>query len=270
MTISHVSTIEDFVTSHESFLAMSTILIKAQRAVNSNIILHLPNASKGDGNLASIFAAMNHFLAQSNNLLIILPKKYRSYRGPFFPDIFRVTTSRFLSKDFWHGGTEVCSFEPCKYFEFATYLENKAFQYSQLAPSMVDQLKFFLFHLFENASHHGDSTNPIFICSSCRNGLLKFTLADCGQGFFKRIKQLDSEIINEEEAIISALRGNCYSESHKSGCLKSLKSYCVGNNGFLIVISGSTSVTVEKENEFKMRTLPGPFRGAIISLSIKI
>lgn len=99
-TISHSSKLEDLTTSYESLMAISTLMLKAHKAINSYIILHLPNANKGDGNLASIFAAINYLLTKSNNLLIILPKRYSSYRGPYFADIFRVTTSRFLLLSF--------------------------------------------------------------------------------------------------------------------------------------------------------------------------
>ncbi len=48
MNIYHVSTLEDFKTSHESFIAISSLWIKAHKAINSNVILHLTNANKGD------------------------------------------------------------------------------------------------------------------------------------------------------------------------------------------------------------------------------
>lgn len=270
-TISHSSKLEDLTTSYESLMAISTLMLKAHKAINSYIILHLPNANKGDGNLASIFAAINYLLTKSNNLLIILPKRYSSYRGPYFADIFRVTTSRFLLLSFWDGGSKVYSFEPYKYLEFATYLEIKAFNdYSHIRRSVVDKLKFFLFHLFENASHHGYSSDPIFICSSCRNSILKFTITNCGQGFFKNISQFNSKIINEEEAIILALEGNFSSGTHASGCLNSLMIFCIENGGSLIIVSGSALVKAENVNRFSVHSLPGPFRGAIISLSIKV
>ncbi len=214
---------------------------------------------------------MSYLLVKSNNLLIILPKRFRSYRGPFFSDIFRVTTSRFLRDEFWEGGTELASFEPNKYFEFASYLEKRAFnKYLRISSLVVDQLKSFLAQLFVNACYHGASHSNIFICSSYRDNELKFTIVDCGQGFLRRVKQVNHEIVNEEEAIIWSMRGNSVRGANGSGCLRLLTPYCLENDGSLIVISGSTSVTVEKMNEYKVSNLPGPFRGAIISLSIKV
>lgn len=262
-------------TSHQSFEEISRIIQSSNMYHNSKMVFDMRQASRADGNLASVYAAMSYYLKKSNNSLFLGPKDYQSIKVALNKDLlgYYCTWEEFLENVFWSGGTKVHAFDPGDYTTFKSYLLNGAFRsdWKGLLPVALKlEVKRFLRSLYHNASIHGKRNEPIFISSSFRDQMLRFTIVDCGEGFLKRVKKADDSVITERQAIRWAFRGNSVDADRRKGTLKQLGEFCIANGGELIVVSGCASVTFGKNGHHESHPLPAPFRGTIINLSVKI
>lgn len=262
-------------TSHQSFEEISRIIQSSNMYHNSKMIFDMRQASRADGNLASVYAAMSHYLKKSNNSLFLGPKDYQKIKVAFNKDLlgYYSTWEEFLENVFWSGGTKVQAFDPGDYIGFKTYLLNGAFRSDwkgKLPVNLKLEIKKFLRSLYHNASIHSRRDEPIFISSSFRDQMLRFTIVDCGEGFLKRVKRVDSTVITERQAIRWAFRGNSVDSVRRKETLKQLGEFCLANGGELIVVSGCASVTFGKNGHHESHPLPAPFRGSIINLSVRV
>lgn len=262
-------------TSHKSFAEISRIIQSSNMYNNSKLVFDMRQASRADGNLASVYAAMSYYLKKSNNSLFLGPKDYQSIKVAFNKDLlgYYCTWEEFLENVFWSGGTKVQAFDPANYMAFKNYLLNDAFRrdWKGLLPVKLKlQVKRFLRGLYHNASVHGNRQEPIFISSSFRDQMLRFTIVDCGEGFLKVVKNADNDVITERQAIRWAFRGRSVHTGRRKALLKRLGEFCVTNGGELIVVSGCASVAFGKDGFHQSYPLPAPFRGSIINLSIKV
>jgi hypothetical protein len=177
-----------------------------------------------------------------------------------------------MEETFCSGATGVFAFDRNDCFAFNDYLFHDAFRkdWKRILPNhYMTQAKAFLKALFKNASEHGKSHDPIFVCSAYADDMLRFTIIDCGEGFQKPFSQVITEIDNEGQAISMAMSG--YSVKQKStSTLNKLGQYCQENNGELLIVSGSASVSYDKDGFHKVVWLPGAFRGSIINFSVKV
>lgn len=263
-------------TRHESFCSISKIIQSANRLNNAKITFNLKDTYRADGNLASVYAALSYNLSKSKNTLTIIPRKAISTKLSISKDLlgYRCSWEEYLDLAFWSGGTKVHAFDPYEFDRFKDYLIHDAFGQAWkdiLSDYTRSSVEAFLMELFQNASEHSNSHSPIFISSSYRSQMLRFTIVDCGEGFLRQIRKVDSEVLTEKQAIMWALRGKSVKgEGEGNEVLQELGKFCSDNGGELLIVSGCASVSYNKNKCFEFSSLPAPFRGAIINLSIRV
>lgn len=274
MRISYKAQNQYLGTRHESFSSLSRIIQAANKHYGSTMVFDLKNTYRADGNLASVYAALSYMLSKSNNSLTIIPKKAISKKILLSRDLlgYRSSWEELLELTFWSGGTKVHAFDPHDYDKFSDYLFYDAFapEWKGVLPVHIKRsVKSFLKELFQNASEHSKSASPIFISSSYRGKMLRFTIVDCGEGFLRQIMKVDDEVITEEQAIKWAMLGKSVKGPSGSSILELLGDYCIENEGELLIVSGCASVAYNNGGIFHF-PLPAPFRGTIINLSVKV
>jgi hypothetical protein len=228
-----------------------------------------------DGNLACLYSALNYNLGKSGNFLSIWARNGCSVKVVHEKDLFGYCGrwDANLERAFQSGATRVFSFDRHDYEGFSDYLLFNAFRsdWKGILPYHYKlDVKDYLKKLFQNASEHCNDECPIFISSSYKDGMLRFTMVDCGQGFLNRIKILNEDVVSESQAISWALNGNSVKGDDRSCTLRSLGQYCSENGGELLIVSGGASVLYCRHGFHQHSLLPGPFGGAIINFSVKI
>lgn len=261
--------------THESFDSISKIYQAANSKSNTRLTFNLERASHGDANLAAVCASVSFILGKSENALDLGPKKHGYNKVSISRDMFgfRISSYAFLRLTFWSGGTEVRIFEPGNFLEFNDYLVRDAIRKNwkrQIPYHYMLDAKDFLRKLYENCTEHMGCNDPIFFASSFKDGILSFTVADCGQGFLRQINKVDDEVITEKQAIKWALDGKSIKRSDRDGILKQLGDYCWFNEGSLLVVSGNSSVEYKEDGNHDCRKLSAPMKGSIINFSIKV
>jgi len=275
MRIVHKSDQIKLSTNRESFSCISKIIRLANKEFGSKMVFDLKKTKKADGNLKSVYAALDYNLRKSRNTLRILPKKSKALNVELKKDMFGYYTQweHEIEATFCSGGTKVYAFDPFDYWKFNEYLLFEAFRadWKRIIPCYYKtEIKDFLRNLFRNASEHSNSHSPIFIASAYDGEMLRFTIIDCGQGFLKSIDSTGQCAVNESEAIGLALLGYTSKDTDGSNTLRLLGQYCSENNGDLLVVSGGSSVSFDKNGFHNSAWLPGAFRGSIINFSVKI
>lgn len=275
LRIIHKAETPSLSTDHKCFSCISKIIRLANRHTGARFVLDMKKTFKADGNLASMYSALNFNLNKSENILSIFPRKACSLKVKTHQDMFGYfsTWEEELENTFQSGGTKVFAFDPFEYEKFNDYLFYDAFRQDwkrKLPYHYKTDIKDFLRKLFRNASEHSNTKSPIFISSAYDGEMLKFTMTDCGEGFFNVFRKVDDEVLNESEAVCLALNGLGVKNGATSGSLKLLGDYCIENNGELFVVSGGASVLYKKDGFHQSGWLPGAFRGSIINLSVRI
>lgn len=70
----------------------------------------------------------------------------------------------------------------------------------------------------------------MFVSASFKQGVLKFTVTDCGQGFLRKINAVDDEVVTDKQAIRWAMNGQSVKgHRHDKGTLRELGNYGKGN-----------------------------------------
>lgn len=273
MRIYYNSKLKQLETNHEGFAEITQIMNTVRQYSCTKVVFDLANTQTLDGSMASVYAAMSYYLSKSNNSLSIQTKN--DNRLPLFYkyDLLgsQVNWGIFLKFRFWNGGTAVRGFTREEYFRFNHYLITEAFdnQWWDISVEMKQNIKRHLRRLFKNASEHCEENAPIFISSSFKDRMLKFTLVDCGPGFYKNIAAKDGQVVNEQQAIMWALEGRS-SKNRPGGKLRSLRKFCNYNLGNLLIASGYATVGISEEGEMSFGELVAPFRGSIISFAVYV
>jgi len=275
LRIIHKAEDQKISTTHKSFSSISRIIRLANMHSDAKMVFDMRKTLKADGNLVSLYAGLNFNLNKSRNYLTIWPRKACSVRVKHELDLFGYYSSweRHIDKTFESGGTKAFAFNRHDEDSFRDYLLFEAFRqdWKGLLPCHYKyDVKIFLKELFKNACEHSNSDSPIFVSSSYDGEFLKFTLVDCGEGFLSRVHPYETENICESDAISWAMSGKSIRGIEGSQTLKSLGKYCSDNEGELLIISGGSTVLFCKDGFHKNGLLPGPFRGSIINLSVKI
>lgn len=261
-------------TTHKAFDSLARIYSEANSRTNTKMTFNLEKASHGDGNIAAVCASIGFVLNKSQNTLDIGPRKHGYNKVRLFKDMFGYRCSHTFQRFTFHSnGTEVRVLEPNKEIEFRHYLVNQAIRsdWRSLIPVhyWID-VKDFLLKLYRNCTEHMDCSDPVFFSSSFKHDVLTFTIADCGHGFLKSVKQVTSEVFTEEQAITRAMTGMSVKGNGFGRTLKELGDYCWFNEGSLLIVSGNTSVEYSENGVHEVRKLSSPIRGSVINFSVKI
>ncbi len=274
MRVVHKSGFEKITTDEKGFSVIGRITTFGNKYKGAKLVCDMKQIQAIHGNLSTVYAAMSLTFRKSNNQLRILPRKSCGADVILTQDLFGYVSGweRHLETTFKSGATNVFAFDRNAIDAFKDYLLHEVFRkdWKRILPYHYKlEAKAFLKELFKNADEHGNSQDPIFVCSAYDGEMLRFTMVDCGSGFQKQFSKVISEIDNEGQAISMAMSG--YSVKNESkATLKNLGDYCAENNGELFIVSGSASVLYDKEGFHKVVWLPGAFRGSIINFSIKI
>ncbi len=123
--------------------------------------------------------------------------------------------------------------------------------------------------IFSNVDLHANTDYPVFVCGQYfpKNGTVKFSMTDLGEGFLPRIQDFtNGKINNSHHAILWALRGNSTKPDAKGGSgLSNTFKYCVNNQGDMHVITGDCYWKYEN-GEVQAKRIKTPFCGVTIHL----
>jgi hypothetical protein len=274
MRVVHKSESERITTDEKGFSAIGRITRLGNKYNGVKLVVDMKKIQSLHGNLTTVYAAMALTFSKSNNQFRILPRKACGTDVVLNKDMFGYISGweRHLEETFCSGATSVFAFDRNDVYAFNGYLLHDAFRkdWKRILPYHYKlEAKEFLKGLFTNAAEHGNSDEPIFICSAYDGDMLRFTMVDCGDGFQKQFSKVISEIDNEGQAISMAMSGYSVKPESK-GTLKNLGDYCKENNGELLIVSGSAAVSYDKDGFHKVVWLPGAFRGSIINFCVKI
>lgn len=165
---------------------------------------------------------------------------------------------------------------------FCKYVSNELLSHRGIPDNLTEELKERisddLLEVFCNTNHHANTNDPFFVGGQYypREGYLKFTMVDLGDGFLPRvIKATNGNIKNELEAILWALNGNSTKKALDQ-CpgglgIKNMYKYCKEHQGVIQIISnnGFWSSDLESSLFQEGRELPIPFLGTTINLFFK-
>ena len=274
MRVVHKSESERITTDEKGFSVIGRITRLANKYNGAKLVFDMKKTRSIHGNLATVYAALGVTFSKTNNQFRILPRKACGTDIVLKKDMFGYFSGweRHLEETFCSGATNVFAFDRSDADAFKDYLFYDAFRkdWKRILPNHYKtEAKIFLKRLFQNATEHGNSHEPIFVSSAYDGDMLRFTIVDCGDGFRKPFSQVISEIENEGQAISMAMSGYSVKKESK-GTLKNLGNYCTENNGELFIVSGSASVLYDKDGFHKVVWLPGAFRGSIINFCVKI
>ena len=165
---------------------------------------------------------------------------------------------------------------------FCNYIANDLLMHRGMPNDLTNELKGKinedLFEVFCNTHYHANTKDPFFVGGQYfpKQGFLKFTMVDLGNGFLPRInKATHGEITHHLDAILWALQGNSskiFLENCPGGLgIKDMLQYCKKSNGVLQVISGNGFWSSDLENTLfeRGRELPISFVGSTINLFFK-
>lgn len=276
MRIVHKSNLKKFSGDDTTFAAVSRMVQLANRHFGAKIVFDMKKTRQSSGDLSSVFAALGYNLQKADNALRILPRKACGVDVSLKKDMFGYYTdwSHELEKTFQSGGTKVFAFDPFDTYSFNDYLLHEAFRkdWKRILPYHYKlDVKDHLRRLFLNSSHHGNSKSPIFVGSSFDSKMLRFTLIDCGVGFFNAIRPAAAYVHSEDRALQLALDGfQVKSGQCGVNSLRALGDYCAANDGDLMIVSGCAVVRFCSNGTHGVSILPGAFRGSIVSFSVGI
>jgi hypothetical protein len=233
-----------------------------------------------DGNLCALLLAM----------VYSLNKKY-DYIITSSPEIIKERFEVLYRNGFMHGGApskdDRNSTIPIRAFKindkdgFCAYIGNDLLMHRGMPKDLTNELKEKinedLLEVFCNTQFHANTEEPFFVGGQFypKQGLLKFTMVDLGDGFLPRIKKATGNIDNDLDAILWALQGNSSKivlEDCPGGLgIKNILKYCQKSNGILQIISGNGFWSSDLENTIfeQGRELPFSFIGSTINICFK-
>lgn len=264
-------------TSHTSFDDLSKVFLYAHRKSHATITYNIHEATKGDGNLVAMLAAIGYDLRSRYNRLDIGPKKHGYNRIRIEETLFGyvLKTFEFHRLPHYSSATPVQIFRPSDYHRFDEYVVKSLIREDWKEGFPVHywlRIKYFLRQLFKNSAKYSGNGSPIFLSSCFKNNMLQITIADCGLGFLPHIISEQHDIRTEEEAIRWAMmrrkKNSCHAKQWRS--LTALGHYCKGNGGYLKIVSQTASVDFDPLNKYRSARLSAPFPGTVINFAVKI
>lgn len=263
---------------HSSFDYLSKIFLSAHKYSDTTITLNMPRAAHGDGNMTAVLAAVGFKLKRlNNNRIDIGPRRHGYNRVRIEENLFgkHCHSFAFDRLAYWSGATPPRIFETKDYHDFTEYLVKDIIRtdwkcHIPAIPSL--RLKSFLKQLFTNIVEHGGNNSPVFISSSFKDGLLAFTIMDCGLGFLNSVNRFDSQVISHKQAIEWVMSGKRTKQRHRGhkGTIQMLGNYCNGNGGYLHIVSGNASLEYKPKGKYGFEQLSSSIAGTIISFGIKV
>lgn len=162
---------------------------------------------------------------------------------------------------------------------FCKYVNNELLAHRGMPENLNAELKERinddLLEVFCNTNHHANTKDPFFVGGQYypRQGYLKFTMVDLGDGFLPRVqKATNGKISSNLAAVLWALQGNSTKKvlDHCPGGLgiKNMFKYCREHRGVLQIISNDGFWSSDLEGSLFQggRELPTPFLGTTINL----
>jgi hypothetical protein len=247
----------------------------------SRIYLDFTDVEWIDGNLCALLLAMVYHLNKTFGHIITTSEEIIKER---FDVLYR---NGFMNagtpvKDDRNSTIPIRAFNSDDKVSFCKYIENDLLMHrgmpADLTPELKEKINEDLLEVFCNTQFHANTKDPFFVGGQYfpKQGFLRFTMVDLGDGFFPRISKATSgEIKNDVEAILWALQGNSSKivlEDCPGGLgIKNILKYCKKSNGILQIISGNGFWSSDLENTIfeKGRELPVTFIGTTINLSFK-
>lgn len=247
----------------------------------SNFHLDFTDVEWFDGNLSALLLAMVFHLHKIYGHTVTTDAEVIKER---FDVLFR--------NGFMNGGIPVYddrnSTIPIRAFKtedkegFCSYVENELLTHRGMPDTLTADLKEKinedLLEVFCNTHHHANTTAPFFVGGQYypKQGYLKFTMVDLGDGFLPRInKATNGKIKTNLDAVLWALAGNS-SKNVLDNCpgglgIKDMLRYCRKSGGVLQIISNDGFWSSDLENTIFQdgRVLPTAFIGTTINLFFK-
>jgi len=262
---------------HSSFDYVSKIFLCTHKYSDSTVTVNMHRAAHGDGNMSAVLTAVGFKLKTINSQIDIGPRRHGYNKVRIERNLFGHECKSYAFNRLAHysDATGPRIIESSDRVGFGYYLLESAIREDWRSSIPVIQsrkVKYFLRALFENVVEHAGNGSPVFISSSFRNGMLVFTVADCGVGLLKQAAKFDDEVMTDKQAIDWILRGNRTKRAHRGhkGTLQSLGDYCNGNGGYLHIVSGNASVEYKSKGKYGYERLSSSFTGTIITFAIKI
>lgn len=125
--------------------------------------------------------------------------------------------------------------------------------------------------IFSNVDLHANTTSPIFVCGQYfpKQGEVKFTLVDLGDGFLKKISEFTQgkeNITKAADAINWAINGGSTKKDARGGTgLRNIYKYCLRSGGAMHIASNNCYYSVVNKSVTSF-TIPNPFIGTTIHL----
>lgn len=248
----------------------------------SNFHLDFTNVEWFDGNLSALLLAMVYQLKKKFGHTVTTDAATIKQR---FDVLFR--------NGFMNGG-ELPVYDdrestiPIRAFKiddsegFCHYVDNELLTHRGMPESLTmgvkEKINEDLLEVFCNTHHHANTTDPFFVGGQYypKQGFLKFTMVDLGDGFLPRINKATAGTIETHlDAVLWALAGNS-SKKILDNCpgglgIKDMLKYCRKSGGVLQIISCDGFWSSDLENTIfeEGRVLPTAFIGTTINLFFK-
>lgn len=273
-----IPTINSIETNSLGVIELLSLYSKAIASRHSKIIYDIQNLSNFDGNMAALLMAVVHKLKKQHRkyVYIEIPSHINIlFRNGLVAQLMGKGNNN-QYEDTRESTIPLKAFSLAEDENFSHYLHNDFFGHRGVDNISNTTKKILCTHFIEvynNVQIHSEATEPLYTCGQYfpQQGLLKFTMADLGIGFLKKIKLHTNDAVSSDNAAIEwALKNtNSTKDFQQFGPggtgLKDLKTYCEANNGSLQIISGSNMMTFVK-GKIVDNKLATPYQGAIINL----
>jgi hypothetical protein len=246
---------------------------------NTDISVDFYNLTWIDANLCSLFEAMLYKLSNDNKLnfstdFLFLKERFDIlFRNGFIKGDLAIVDNRkssVRSQYFQRDAKE----------KFYKYIKEDLMDHlgmPKMDKKYYNRIVDDLIEIFTNYNYHSNTTLPFFAAGQYypRNSQLKFTMVDLGDGFLKKINQVNAEIRTHSEAIQWALKGNSTKilEGGIGGIgISSIFNYCKENKGQLDIVTGShywSSTYLNTVFTFGRPLSDRVFAGSLINLTFQ-
>ncbi len=216
---------------------------RAKKYKNRTIVISLDNIKGIDGNLCALFGIILYSLQRENNLVFTINAIDVAEKCDvlFANEFLKLNTERPKDNDC----VRFRAFYPNEKESFLNYLADELLVHKGMPEltelgreKIIDDLT----ELYGNIHKHAETKLPFFVCGQYfpKDEILKFTIADLGEGFFPKIKKVQPEQISTHtDAIQWAMNGNSTKPDAPGGKgLINIRNYLETNNGHIQVFSG--------------------------------
>lgn len=246
---------------------------KAKKYRDCDVLIKLDDLTGIDGNLCALIGVIVCSLFQENNLTFsISVKQVREKCEVLFANQFIDLVPENGVKDKWQS-VKYRGFELDQKDDFINYLADELLSHEGMQDinelgkeKIIDDMT----ELYGNIHKHADTKLPFFVCGQYfpKEGVLKFTIADIGQGFFPKINQVQpNDIRSDIDAIDWAMNGNSTKTDAPGGKgLKNIRQYLTLNHGYIQVVSGTGAWQSTGDCAPETFILPESTKGATINL----